>query len=90
MPYHARAHYNLGLLLQYLNRPSEAEAALLLALELEPGNTDFLYAMADYYIKAGRWEDARRMAQQIITLEPSNPAGRDILNFIDRTMQGRN
>jgi tetratricopeptide (TPR) repeat protein len=90
MPYHARAHYNLGLLLQYLNRPSEAEAALLLALELEPGNTDFLYAMADYYIKAGRWEDARRMAQQMITLEPSNPAGRDILNFIDRTMQGRN
>jgi pentatricopeptide repeat protein len=68
----------------------KAEAALLRALEIEPDNMDFLYAMADHYIKAGRWDDARHMAQQMITLDPSNPAGRDILNFIDRTIKNRN
>jgi len=38
MPERARVHYNLGLLLQYLNRAQEAEVSLMRAVQLEPGN----------------------------------------------------
>ncbi|MCK4824140.1 tetratricopeptide repeat protein, partial [bacterium] len=53
MPERSRIYYNLSLLLQYLNRTSEAEISMKKALQLEPENIDYLYAMADFYIKRG-------------------------------------
>ena len=45
MPLRARLHYNLGLLLQKIQKDSKAEEALRAAIDLEPENMDFLYAM---------------------------------------------
>ena len=76
-------HYNLGLLLQQLRRDAEAEKAMLTALEIEPDNLDYLYALADFYLKRQKFSQARQIAEQMRLKHPSNSIGRDILNFID-------
>jgi predicted CXXCH cytochrome family protein len=82
LPDHARVHYNLGLLLQQLKRDSEAEAALLRALEIDPDSLDFMYALADYYIKRGNLAAAEPIAKQMVAKYPSQQIGHDILNYI--------
>ncbi|MBW1890697.1 MAG: tetratricopeptide repeat protein [Deltaproteobacteria bacterium] len=77
-----RVHYNLGILLQHLNRPEEAEAALKRAAGLEPNNLDYLYALTDYYIKQGRWEEAEEIAGQMVKKHPQIQIGHEILNYI--------
>jgi tetratricopeptide (TPR) repeat protein len=84
MPGRARVRYNLGLLLQHLKRDMEAEAALLGALEIEPDNFDYLYALADHYLKRGMLRQARNIAEQMIEKHPGNSIGRDILNYINK------
>ena len=87
LPDRARIHYNLGLLFQYLKREREAEAALMKALEIEPENLDFLYAAADHYLKRGRFNEAKRLAERMVSAHPSSPIGQDILSFITRNSQ---
>jgi tetratricopeptide (TPR) repeat protein len=82
MPRHARAHYNLGLLRQYLGDDAGAEASLLHALELEPANIDFLIALADFYLKRGRFEQAERIAKRMIETHPENKAGYEIQQYV--------
>ncbi|MFC1580201.1 tetratricopeptide repeat protein [Thermodesulfobacteriota bacterium] len=82
LPQRARVHYNLGLLLAHLKRDSEAEAALKKTLEIDPGNLDFLYALAEFYLKRGRLEEAKPVAEEMAVKFPSNPTGRNLLNFI--------
>ena len=84
MPQRARIHYNLGLLLAHLKRGSEAEAALQRTLEIEPDNLDFLYALAEFYIKRGRLADAKPLVERMVSKYPSNPMGRNLLNFLNR------
>ncbi|NIU09117.1 MAG: tetratricopeptide repeat protein, partial [Phycisphaerae bacterium] len=55
LPNRARVHYNLGLLLDYLRKDLEAEVALLRALEIDPDNMDYLYAIAQFYLKRERY-----------------------------------
>jgi tetratricopeptide (TPR) repeat protein len=86
MPDRARVRYNLGLLLQQLKRDMEAEAALLGALEIEPDNLDYLYAVADHYLKSGKLTKARDFAERMIEKHPANPIGRDILNYINKKL----
>ncbi len=83
LPQRSRVHYNLGLLLQQLRRDAEAEKAMLTALEIEPDNLDYLYALADFYLKRQKFSQARQIAEQMRLKHPSNSIGRDILNFID-------
>jgi len=83
MPERGRIHYNLGLLLQQLKRDSAAEAALEKALETEPDNLDYLYALADYYVKRGRFEEAKRIAQQMVSKHPSERIGHDLLKYLE-------
>ena len=83
LPQRSRVHYNLGLLLQQLKRDAEAEKAMLTALELEPDNLDYLYALADYYLKRQKYSKARQIAEQMASKHPNNSIGRDILKFID-------
>ena len=90
MPNYPRIHYNLGLLQQKLRRIPEAEASLLSALRNEPDNIDFLYALADHYIKRGRLERARRIAEHMVSKHPSSRIGRDIFDFIDRKTKATN
>ena len=84
LPDRARIHYNLGLIYQYLQNPVKAESELRAALQLEPMNLDFQYGLADHYLKQGRFEDARPIAEDMIFMHPENPIGSQMLEFIRR------
>jgi Tfp pilus assembly protein PilF len=89
MPERSRIHYNLGLLLQSLKRDSQAEAALEKAWSLEPSNMDYLYALADFYIKRDRLADAKKMAERMVAAHPDQRMGRELLEAIERRRIGR-
>ncbi|MEN8210313.1 MAG: tetratricopeptide repeat protein [Thermodesulfobacteriota bacterium] len=83
LPDRARIHYNLGLLLQFQKKETAAEKSLLQALSLEPDNFDFLFALADHYIKRNRLDSARVVAEKMVKLFPDNKTGFDILKYIN-------
>ena len=82
MPERARINYNIGLMLQNLGKKKEAEKELLIALRKEPHNFDFLYALADHYIKKGKYSEAKKIATKMKNLFPSNNIANQILDFI--------
>jgi len=84
MPERARVHYNLGVLMDYLQKDSEAEGALKKALELDPANMDYLRAAAEFYLKRKRFEEAKGIAQQIIAKYPKSRMGQEILDLVNR------
>jgi tetratricopeptide (TPR) repeat protein len=86
MPGRARVHYNLGLLLQYLRRDAEAEAALLKALKLEADSMDYLYALADHYMKRGKLEKAKIIAEQMVAKHPGQRIGQELLKVIEKNL----
>jgi Flp pilus assembly protein TadD len=86
MPDRARIHYNLGLLLQHLKKDSDAEAALLKAQELEPDNLDYLYALAEFYLKRKKLQQARSIAKEMVARHPTQRIGHDILNLIEKNL----
>jgi predicted CXXCH cytochrome family protein len=90
MPEHARVHYNLGLLLQHLKRDEKAEQALLKALEIDPNSMEYLYALADFYLKRAKFEKAKDMAQQMIVKHPNEPIGQELLGIIMRNLPKAN
>jgi Tfp pilus assembly protein PilF len=79
MPERARVQYNYGLLLQVVKRDREAEDALKKALSLEPQDLDFLYALADFYIKRARFSLAEQVAEKMIAAHPSQRIGHELL-----------
>ena len=79
--------HNLGLLLQHLKRDSKAEAALTRALELEPDNMDYLYALADFYMKRGQWKKAEGIAKQMVEKYADHPMGHKLLKSLRRHLQ---
>ena len=86
MPDRDRVHYNLGLLLQYLKQDSEAEVSLLKAKELEPDNLDYLYALADFYLRRKKLQQARSIAKEMVTRHPTLQIGHNILELIDNNL----
>ncbi len=82
LPEQARIHYNLGLLYQHLQDTSKAEHELRSALMLEPRNLDFQFGLADHYLKRGMFEEARALAEVMVSMHPDNPIGGQILNYI--------
>lgn len=87
LPERARVQYNYGLLLAQLLRDDEAEVALLNALNLEPQNIDYLFALADFYFKRGQFDRAMVMAETIIEAHPLQRAGHDIKAAIESRRQ---
>ena len=87
MPEYARVHYNLGLLLQYLKRDAEAEDALLTALKIEPDSMDYLYALGDFYLKRGKFQKAKGIAVQMVTIYPDKRIGQELLGIIEKNLQ---
>jgi tetratricopeptide (TPR) repeat protein len=87
MPDRARVHYNLGLLLQYLKQDLEAEDALLKAKELEPDNLDYLYALADFYLKKKKLQLARSIAKEMVARHPTQRIGHDMLDLIEKNLE---
>ncbi len=63
---------------------SAAENELRAALELEPQNLEFKYALADFYLKRGLFEQARPIAEDMAAMHPENPIGGQMLDFIRR------
>jgi tetratricopeptide (TPR) repeat protein len=88
LPGHSRVHYNLGLTLQYLGRASEAEKAFTKALEVEPSNLDYLYALADHYVKTSDWLKALEVAERMMVVHPESPLGRDLKADIETALGG--
>jgi tetratricopeptide (TPR) repeat protein len=88
MPEHARAHYNRGLLLQQLGRDEDAERSLARALELEPASWDYLYALADFYVKRNRVDAADRIASRLIAAHPEQRAGHDLKAWVEARRAG--
>lgn len=84
LPGRARVHYNLGLLLSTLNRGEEAEQALVKALSLDPDNFDYLWAMADFYLKSSRPGKAMKMAERLIKYYPDQTLGHEIKAYIEQ------
>ena len=87
MPDRSRVHYNLGLLLDYLGRDLQAESALQRALELEPANVEYLQAIAQYYLKREMYQQAKRIAEQIISNHPSSQLGFQLLDLVNRKLK---
>jgi len=83
MPQDSRVHYNYGLLLAQLGEDEEAEVALELALELEPLNLDYLYAVADFYLKRGRTNEALAIVERMIAAHPQQRIGYDLKAAIE-------
>lgn len=75
VPDDARTRYNLGLLLQQLGRLPEAETQLRAALEIEPRSADYLYALADHYLKRGRYDAVLPLADRLTEALPDQPVG---------------
>jgi Flp pilus assembly protein TadD len=90
MPDHSRAHYNLGMLLDFLQRDMAAKSALLRALEIEPVNLQYLNAVAEFYIKRHRYREAKKIAERMIASHPSNRMGQDLLKYINRKLEADN
>ena len=84
MPERTRVHYNLGVLLDYLQKDNEAERALQKALVLDPANIDYLRAAAEFYLKRKRFDEAKKIAEQMITKYPNSRIGQQILDIINR------
>jgi Flp pilus assembly protein TadD len=89
MPEHSRAFYNLGLVYQQLGEFSGAEAALVSALALEPENPDYLLALADFYIKQNRLEEALAIADRMIAVDAARDTGREVRAHIESLMRSR-
>jgi Tfp pilus assembly protein PilF len=87
MPSRARIHYNLGLLLQHLKSDDDAETALLAALEIEPDNLEYLYALADFYLKREKLQKARSIAQEMVARHPTQRIGHDILKLVEKKLR---
>ena len=87
MPGRARVQYNLGLLLQRRGQLPEAESYLMNALKIEPDNMDYLYALADHYLKRSLLSKAEFIATQMIEHHPNERMGHDLLMFIHQKLR---
>ncbi len=83
MPDNARAHYNLGQLLAFLHQDEEAEIALRRTIEIDPSNMNYLQAIARFYLQTSKFSQAEDVAKQMIAVNPDNPLGHQMLNFIN-------
>jgi Tfp pilus assembly protein PilF len=90
IPGRSRIHYNLGLILQHLKRGKEAEASLIKALELDENSLDYLYALADYYMKRRQYHKAKILAEQMISRHPTNRIGHELLKIIKKDLSLNN
>lgn len=87
LPKRGRVQYNLGLLLQSRGRLAESEQYLIYALKVEPDNMDYLYALADHYLKRNLLSKAEFIAGQMIKYHPDKRMGNDLLMFIQQKTQ---
>ena len=59
---------------------------MLKAQELEPDNLDYLYALADFYLKRRKLNKARSIAEEMVARHPNQRIGHDMLNLIEKNL----
>jgi len=82
----ARIYYNLGLIYQNLNETSKAESSLLRGYSSYPNDFDIMYALVDFYVKSGNKNKALQFAKEINQKFPANPAGQQLIDYINKQM----
>jgi tetratricopeptide (TPR) repeat protein len=88
MPHYARVHYNAGQLWDYLNDIDKAQKALERAFHLEPQNPDYLKALVQFYIKHQKVSEVKRIADQLLAIDPHHRLGRQLQQYIDTINKG--
>jgi len=81
-----RIRYNLGLLQQQIGRLPEAEGSLRAAVEAEPRNLDYLYALADHYARRADFTRALAVIEQMIATHPEASIGPDMKQAIEQAI----
>lgn len=71
--------YNWALTLQNLQRPKEAEAAYLKALEINPEAERILYALAVLYLQQNQKKNAEGIVMKLLQINPQNPEYQNLL-----------
>lgn len=79
-PAHARAWYNLGLLLSQTGRMPDALQALAAGEAAAPADPDIPYAVATLHARAGRHEEARAATQRALAINPRHVPALQLLN----------
>jgi tetratricopeptide (TPR) repeat protein len=74
-----RYYYNWGIILQNLQRPTEAEKAYQKALNLDPDSEENLYALAILYLQQNQKAKAQPIVIQLLQLNPNNPDYQELL-----------
>jgi tetratricopeptide (TPR) repeat protein len=87
LPDQGRVHYNFGLALQEVGRTTEAEGPLTRAVELEPENYDFVFGLADHYVRRQEWDRALELADRMIELAPNNPLGQQVRGVVEENLR---
>lgn len=78
-PQEARIRYNYAMALRNLGRLDAAEEELRAAGQLDPANPDYVYALADLYVRQERWADAADCARRLVRRYPGVPQFRALL-----------
>ena len=86
LPRNARIHYNYALALQHDNETEQALAALLKSYDLDPSDSDIVYALSILSLQQKKYLDALRYAKELQKLIPNSPIARRLL----KTIQARN
>ena len=68
---------------------TEAEAAFIRLVEMEPDNLDYLLALADHYVKRGELRKALPIAERMISTHPEAKIGHDVKAHIEGELDGR-
>jgi len=79
--------YRLGLILGRMKKFTEAEQSLLQAIEREPKNFDYHYALAILYLESGALEKSLNQARRLEAIVPGVPATGELIRAIQREMK---
>jgi Tfp pilus assembly protein PilF len=69
-----RAWYNLAVLNQQSGKPLAAEKAYLAALQLMPGNGEFINGLVSLYGQQQQWLKALQLIDRTLLSDPTNPS----------------
>jgi tetratricopeptide (TPR) repeat protein len=86
LPDQSRIYLELGLAEGAAGRNEAAESALLRALQLEPDNLDYLFALADHFVRRGEFDRALVYADRMIATHPELEVGSQVKIFIEEIL----
>ena len=81
-----RAWYNLAVLHQQSGKLLEAEKAYLAALQLMPGNTDFINGLVSLYGQQQQWIKALQLIDRALVNDPTNLSLRQLKRAVTQRL----